>query len=131
MGNLISDRPMCPVYRHRMGLGRISPGERGFEERTFEAPPASGRKDFRPRRSLEVGRGGLARQRIAAAAVTITVGRGTNGYLFGLAVPAAAHCWTSTLSISWWNEGAGRISIDRRPTAPSRRSVRRLEGPDK
>ena len=36
MGDLISDRPMCPVCKHRMALGRISPGERGFEERTFE-----------------------------------------------------------------------------------------------
>jgi hypothetical protein len=85
-----------------MALGRISPGERGFEERTFECSTCEvDRKDFRPRRSLEVARGGLARQRIAAAAVTITAGRGTNGYLFGLAVPAAAHRWTSTLSISW------------------------------
>lgn len=30
------DRPMCPVCKHRMALARISPGERGFEERTFE-----------------------------------------------------------------------------------------------
>jgi hypothetical protein len=30
------DRPMCPVCKHRMGLARISPGERGLEERTFE-----------------------------------------------------------------------------------------------
>jgi len=36
VGNLINDRPMCPVCKHRMALGRISPGERGFEERTFE-----------------------------------------------------------------------------------------------
>ena len=32
----ISDRPMCPTCKHRMGLARISPGQRGFEERTFE-----------------------------------------------------------------------------------------------
>jgi transposase-like protein len=30
------DRPMCPICKHRMGIARISPGERGFEERTFE-----------------------------------------------------------------------------------------------
>jgi hypothetical protein len=36
MGDLISDRPMCPVCKHRMALARISPGTRGFEERTFE-----------------------------------------------------------------------------------------------
>ena len=27
---------MCPTCKHRMGLTRISPGKRGFEERTFE-----------------------------------------------------------------------------------------------
>ena len=31
-----SERPMCPTCKHRMGLARISPGERGFEERTYE-----------------------------------------------------------------------------------------------
>ncbi len=36
MGGSINDRPMCPVCKHRMALGRISPGRRGFEERTFE-----------------------------------------------------------------------------------------------
>lgn len=38
MRNLSSiiERPMCPTCKHRMGLVRISPGERGFEERTFE-----------------------------------------------------------------------------------------------
>jgi hypothetical protein len=36
MGDAINDRPMCPVCKHRMALGRISPGGRGFEERTFE-----------------------------------------------------------------------------------------------
>jgi hypothetical protein len=37
MGTLsINDRPMCPVCKHRMRLARISPGNRGFEERTFE-----------------------------------------------------------------------------------------------
>ncbi|UPK31366.1 response regulator [Bradyrhizobium sp. 195] len=30
----INARPMCPVCKHRMA--RISPGQRGFEERTFE-----------------------------------------------------------------------------------------------
>ncbi|AJA66487.1 response regulator [Bradyrhizobium japonicum] len=30
------DRPMCPVCKHRMALARISPGEREFEEHTFE-----------------------------------------------------------------------------------------------
>jgi uncharacterized protein YlaI len=29
-------RPMCPVCKHRMALARISPGERGYEERTFQ-----------------------------------------------------------------------------------------------
>jgi hypothetical protein len=32
----IVERPMCPTCKHRMGLARISPGKRGFEERTFE-----------------------------------------------------------------------------------------------
>jgi uncharacterized protein YlaI len=36
MGDAISDRPMCPVCKHRMALARISPATRGFEERTFE-----------------------------------------------------------------------------------------------
>src|SRR6266446_7260620 len=37
MGRLsINERPMCPVCKHRMGLARISPGNRGFEDRTFE-----------------------------------------------------------------------------------------------
>jgi hypothetical protein len=37
MGTLsINERPMCPVCKHRMGLARISPGNRGFEDRTFE-----------------------------------------------------------------------------------------------
>jgi hypothetical protein len=31
-----ADRPMCPTCKHRMGLARIGPGKRGFEERTFE-----------------------------------------------------------------------------------------------
>ncbi|MCS3929267.1 transposase-like protein [Bradyrhizobium elkanii] len=31
-----NERPMCPVCKHRMGLARISPGPRGFDERTFE-----------------------------------------------------------------------------------------------
>ncbi len=32
----VVERPMCPACKHRMGLSRISPGQRGFEERTFE-----------------------------------------------------------------------------------------------
>lgn len=32
----IAERPMCPVCKHRMGLARISAGERGVEVRTFE-----------------------------------------------------------------------------------------------
>jgi hypothetical protein len=32
----IAERPSCPTCKHRMGLARISPGKRGFEERTFE-----------------------------------------------------------------------------------------------
>jgi len=37
-GNAASmvERPMCATCKHRMGLARISPGSRGFEERTFE-----------------------------------------------------------------------------------------------
>jgi hypothetical protein len=31
-----NDRPMCPVCKHPLTLARISPGERGFEVRTFE-----------------------------------------------------------------------------------------------
>jgi hypothetical protein len=35
--SVYGDRPMCPTCKHRMGLGRISPGKRrGYEERTFE-----------------------------------------------------------------------------------------------
>lgn len=34
--SIYGDRPMCPTCKHRMGLARISPGQRGFEERTFE-----------------------------------------------------------------------------------------------
>lgn len=34
--NSIFDRPMCPACKHRLRLARISPGKRGFEERTFE-----------------------------------------------------------------------------------------------
>jgi hypothetical protein len=33
---ILADRPMCPTCKHRMALARISPGNRGFEERTFE-----------------------------------------------------------------------------------------------
>lgn len=36
MAASISERPMCPVCKHRMALARISPGQRGLEERTFE-----------------------------------------------------------------------------------------------
>jgi hypothetical protein len=32
----IIERPMCLACKHRMGLARISPGKRGFEEHTFE-----------------------------------------------------------------------------------------------
>ena len=32
----LNDRSMCPVCKHRMALARISAGERGFEDRTFE-----------------------------------------------------------------------------------------------
>lgn len=31
-----SERPMCPTCKHRMGLARISAGEWGFEQITFE-----------------------------------------------------------------------------------------------
>ena len=34
--SIYGDRPMCPTCKHRMGLARISPGKRGYEERTFE-----------------------------------------------------------------------------------------------
>jgi transcription elongation factor Elf1 len=36
MQDSLSERPMCPVCKHRTALARISPGKRGFEERTFE-----------------------------------------------------------------------------------------------
>ena len=36
MSNSIAERPSCPTCKHRMGLTRISPGNRGLEERTFE-----------------------------------------------------------------------------------------------
>jgi hypothetical protein len=32
----IAERPMCSTCKHRMGLARISRGERGFEQCTFE-----------------------------------------------------------------------------------------------
>jgi hypothetical protein len=32
----ISERPSCPNCKHKMGLGRVSAGVRGFEERIFE-----------------------------------------------------------------------------------------------
>ena len=31
-----NERPTCPACKHRMALARISPGERGVGERTFE-----------------------------------------------------------------------------------------------
>jgi hypothetical protein len=34
--SIYGDRPMCPTCKHPMGLARISPGERGFEDRTLE-----------------------------------------------------------------------------------------------
>jgi len=34
--SISADRPMCPTCKHRMRLARISPGPRGFEDRTFE-----------------------------------------------------------------------------------------------
>jgi hypothetical protein len=36
MSTFIADRPMCTTCKHRMKLARISPGNRGFEEHTFE-----------------------------------------------------------------------------------------------
>lgn len=36
MAASISERPMCPVCKHRMALVRISVGRQGFEQRTFE-----------------------------------------------------------------------------------------------
>ncbi|TYO65641.1 response regulator [Bradyrhizobium hipponense] len=36
MTALTNERPMCPVCKHRMGLARISPAQKGIEERTFE-----------------------------------------------------------------------------------------------
>ena len=27
---------MCPTCKHRMGLAQVSPGQPGFEERTFQ-----------------------------------------------------------------------------------------------
>jgi len=34
--NGVVERPMCPACKRRMGLSRISPGQHGFEQRTFE-----------------------------------------------------------------------------------------------
>jgi hypothetical protein len=36
MSSSVVERPMCPTCKHRMALARVSPGDRGFEERTFE-----------------------------------------------------------------------------------------------
>jgi hypothetical protein len=32
----VTNRPLCPICKHSMGLARISPGQRGFEMQTFE-----------------------------------------------------------------------------------------------
>jgi hypothetical protein len=37
-----AERPMCPACKHWMGLARISPGKRGFEQRTFECSTCHG-----------------------------------------------------------------------------------------
>ena len=34
--SILVARPMCPACKHRMGLARIKPGDRGFEEHTFK-----------------------------------------------------------------------------------------------
>jgi hypothetical protein len=36
ISSAIAERPSCPTCKHRMGLARISPVDRGFEERIFE-----------------------------------------------------------------------------------------------
>jgi hypothetical protein len=38
------DRPMCLTCKHRMRLARISPGQRGFEECTFECSTCHAQK---------------------------------------------------------------------------------------
>lgn len=64
----IVERPMCLTCKHRMGLARISPGERGFEERTFECRTCHRIEKISsiidPMKTDAVG---LARQRIKAA----------------------------------------------------------------
>ncbi len=32
----VGNRPMCLTCKHRMGLARVSPGKRGFDDYTFE-----------------------------------------------------------------------------------------------
>jgi hypothetical protein len=46
MSTSYADRPMCPMCKHRMALARISPGKRGFEERTFECATCHGTEKF-------------------------------------------------------------------------------------
>src|ERR1700676_3238711 len=71
MGSSIADRPMCPMCKHRMALGRVSPGGRGFEDRTFECSTCERTEKI----SVVVdpmkdGHRRLARQRTAAAQLT-------------------------------------------------------------
>jgi hypothetical protein len=71
MTTSINERPMCPVCKHRMALARISPGPRGFEERTFESSTcrAYGSGPLRGGSDAD-GCGGLARRRTEATAMT-------------------------------------------------------------
>ncbi|MHC2287484.1 hypothetical protein ACVIJW_003354 [Bradyrhizobium barranii subsp. barranii] len=57
-----NERPMCPVCKHQMALARISPGPRGFDERTFEYSTCERTEVVRSPGSDENGRGRLARR---------------------------------------------------------------------
>jgi len=71
MGSAINERPMCPTFKHRMALLRISPGRRGFEDRTFECSTCGRTKKVSLRRPLQYECCGMARQRASAAALTL------------------------------------------------------------
>jgi hypothetical protein len=51
----LPDQPLCPVCKHRMALARISPGQRGFEERTFECSTCRRTLAVDPMRTDAVG----------------------------------------------------------------------------
>ena len=67
-------RPMCQVCKHRMSLARISPGERGFEELTFECSTC-GRTEKMLCKLIPLRCGRLAGRRTPAAALTRALDR--------------------------------------------------------